>query len=102
MLHGEAIAIGMIAESYLSHKFADLQQEELNEICDFILSVYPSYKVDENSFDDLLAFMKNEQKNEDDKINFTLLNSIGTSTINYYCSEEEILESIKFYNNLIK
>lgn len=62
MLHGEAIAIGMIAESYLSHKFADLQQEELNEICDFILSVYPSYKVDENSFDDLLAFMKNDKK----------------------------------------
>lgn len=102
LLHGEAIAIGMIAESYLSYKFAGLAEDELNEICTFILSVYPAYKVDENSFDELIAYMKNDKKNEDDKINFTLLNSIGNSSINYYCSEDEILESIKFYNNLIK
>ncbi|POY35427.1 3-dehydroquinate synthase [Solitalea longa] len=102
LLHGEAIAIGMIAESWLSAQFAGLSDNELNEICKFILSVYPSYKVNEESFDDLIAYMKNDKKNEDDKINFTLLNAIGSSEINFSCSQEEILNSIIFYTNLIK
>ncbi|MCO4292344.1 3-dehydroquinate synthase [Solitalea sp. MAHUQ-68] len=102
LLHGEAIAIGMITESWLSAKHAKLSEAELTEICDFILSVYPTYKVNENSFDELISYMKNDKKNEADQINFTLLKAIGSSEINYTCSAEEILNSIRFYNNLIK
>ncbi|SMO79951.1 3-dehydroquinate synthase [Solitalea koreensis] len=100
--HGEAIAIGMICESWLSVKHSGLSQEEFKEIYDYILSVYPAYKVNEMAFAEIMAYMKNDKKNESDKINFTLLNSIGTSSINFYCEEDEIVESIKFYNGLIK
>ncbi|UKJ06644.1 3-dehydroquinate synthase [Solitalea lacus] len=102
LTHGEAIAIGMITESWLSAKHAGLSEDELKEIYDFILSVYPAYTVSEESFDELITYMKNDKKNEDDKINFTLLNTIGTSSINHSCTNEDILESIRFYNNLIK
>lgn len=100
LLHGEAIAIGMICESYLAHQNLGLTQQELDQIVQFILNLYGHYPLDQTAFDSFLDLMKNDKKNEDDQINFSLIDPIGTAVINQTASRLQIQESLQFYNKL--
>lgn len=100
LLHGEAIAIGFICEAYLSTKKNKLNKEELRDIVDSILSIYPSYKVNKSSYNELIDIMKNDKKNTAGKISFSLLNKIGSCDYDCYCSEEEIFKSLDFYSKI--
>ncbi len=102
ILHGEAIAIGMICESWLSHQHQKLTKKELDEISSFILQIFGHHLIQEIDFPKLLQLMQNDKKNEADQINFTLINPIGNSLINQTATEEEILESIRYYNGLVE
>lgn len=62
LTHGEAIAIGMICEAYLSHKNSTLTAEELEEIRQYISSVYPAYHIKEKSFAPLSVYMQSDKK----------------------------------------
>jgi len=97
LLHGEAIAIGMICEVYLSRKCKGLSSEELDEITSFIISVFNPKPVT-YPVKNLIALMKQDKKNKNEEINFTLLSCIGKAEINNSCTEELIEESIKFFN----
>lgn len=98
LTHGEAIAIGMICEAYLSHKNSTLTAEELAEIRLYISSVYPAYKIKEKSFDQLSVLMQSDKKNEHGNIMFSLLQSIGACAYNCRVSESDIRESLEYYN----
>jgi 3-dehydroquinate synthase len=100
LTHGEAIAIGMICEAYLSHKKAGLSLDELNEITTVINGLYPKYNIPESSFDDLLALMLKDKKNQNGQINCTLLTHIGQFSIDNICSRHELCESLKYYTSL--
>ncbi|AMP99839.1 3-dehydroquinate synthase [Pedobacter cryoconitis] len=98
LTHGEAIAIGMICEAYLSHKNSTLTAEELEEIRQYISKVYPAYKIKEKSFAQLSVFMQSDKKNEHGNVLFSLLQSIGKCTYNCRVSESDIVESLEYYN----
>ncbi|SDD42554.1 3-dehydroquinate synthase [Mucilaginibacter pineti] len=98
--HGEAIAIGMICESYLAHKKTGLSLDELNEIVKVLSDLYPRYTIQESSFDTLLAHMLKDKKNQGGKINCTLLTHIGQCNIDNICTEAELCESLLYYINL--
>jgi len=98
LTHGEAIAIGMICEAWLSQKNSTLSAEELEEIRTYISSVYPAYKIKEKSFEKLSVLMQSDKKNEHGNILFTLLESIGKCTYNCRVSESDIRESMEYYN----
>lgn len=99
LLHGEAIAIGFICESYLSAKDNGLSESELGEVQSTIFSYYPKYRI-EAPFEELLNIMQNDKKNQDGKINFSLLKSIGNCSTDTFCSKEDIKESINYYKSL--
>lgn len=98
LTHGEAIAIGMICEAWLSHKNSELSAEELAEVRTYISSVYPAYQIKEKSFDQLLSLMQSDKKNEHGNILFSLLEKIGKCTWNCRVSESDIRESMQYYN----
>jgi 3-dehydroquinate synthase len=98
--HGEAIAIGMICESYLAYKKTGLSLEELNEIVKVLSDLYPRYTIQESAFDTLLAHMLKDKKNQGGKINCTLLTHIGQCNIDNICTEAELCESLLYYINL--
>ena len=100
LTHGEAIAIGMVCEAYLSAKNCSLEADELEDISNYILSVYPKYNIKEKSFNTLLKLMQSDKKNEDGNIMFSLLDKIGHCTFNCHVTKEDILESLVYYNNL--
>jgi 3-dehydroquinate synthase len=100
ILHGEAVAIGLICESYISYLKKLIREEELIKIPEVVLSLFqlPKIKLEHNQ---LLKLMLQDKKNENNTINFTLLNGIGDSVINQTASSEEIIMSLDYYQTLI-
>ncbi len=99
LTHGEAIAIGMICEAYLSQRFCNLSAEELEDIKTYICSIYPQYTIIPESFDALLKLMQSDKKNEHGQILFSLLDSIGKCEYNCKVTEKDILDSLRYYNS---
>lgn len=102
LLHGEAIAIGMVCEAYLSYKFNNLEKSELDEIVSYLQSIYPSYQLNSAIYPELLDLMKNDKKNEGNKLGFALLRFIGDCDFNKFVEEDAIVESLDFYQTLTK
>lgn len=100
LLHGEAVAIGIICESFLSNRTTGLPMEEFKEISDFIFLKFKKYDLQPESFNELINLMKHDKKNEKEKINFTLLKKIGSGVINQTCSENDIYGSFRYYQQL--
>ena len=101
LTHGEAIAIGMICEAYLSKILRGLSDEELNDICQFILKIYGKYDIQSFDFQQLIALMRQDKKNDSAaNINFSLLPKIGTVEVNCIATEAEIEASLDFYKKL--
>lgn len=97
LLHGEAVAIGMICESYISQKKNLLSSEDLQEISEFIFSNFALPKIEKTAH--ILEFVKHDKKNTD-TLNFALLNGIGNFKIDVAVEEELIISSLNYYNGL--
>lgn len=97
LLHGEAIAIGMICESYLSFKKGYISLEECTHVKTYIHKLYGNKYKSLPPFDTLLDLMKHDKKNKSGNIHFSLLESIGKANYNQLCTEEEIRESLEWY-----
>lgn len=100
LLHGEAIAIGMICEAFLAFRHNGLSSEELEEITAYIRSIFPDYHLKADSYGDILEFMKNDKKNVNGNIGFALPAEIGKCDFNIYLANDQILESLNFYADL--
>src|SRR5690606_4073045 len=101
LLHGEAIVVGIIAESYLSHQIVGLTEEQLKEIVAVMKSYYHLHSIDNNKFHHLLELMKNDKKNTDDHINFTLLKEIGKGSVNHSADFSQIIDALNYYNSIL-
>jgi len=100
LTHGEAIAIGMICESWLSWKRTGLSEDELNEIVAVFTNLYPRYKIEAGCHGELYSLMQKDKKNHGAKINCSLISRIGESAIDNICTEEELCTSLQFYSSL--
>ncbi len=97
--HGEAIAIGMICEAYLSNHLLGLSKNDLKEISQYFMQRFPKY-AEKLSYNLLEDYLKNDKKNDAGQINFTLLKKIGKTKLDMHCSEELIQASLEFYSQL--
>ncbi len=100
LTHGEAIAIGMVCEGFLSAKYCNLTEDELKDLSSYIISIYPKYNIKEKSFDALIGLMQSDKKNEEGHILFSLLEKIGHCTFNCKVTDKDILASLNYYNSL--
>ena len=102
LLHGEAVAVGMVCEAWLSALKCGLDKSLLGEITSFILHTFRSVKLE--PFDDLrlVELMKHDKKNSRGKINFTLVSGIGEVQTDRQCTVEEIRKALRYYRERIK
>ena len=101
LLHGEAIALGMVCELYLSSSICGFDSRKLDSITDHILSLYKPVRLGQRIYDDLLSFMRHDKKNSDGNINFTLLLDIGDPIIDQNADEILIKEALGFYDDIV-
>lgn len=100
LLHGEAIALGMICEGFLSFQKVGFSFEELDRLTQMIFKVFGKVGFSEHELDPILDLCLQDKKNEGSTVMFSLLNSIGDCTYNIPVNREEILEAIHYYQNL--
>lgn len=94
IMHGSAVAYGMMAEAFLSEIKTGLKIEDLKYILEIIPKHLEPARVNEDMILDLIDYMKKDKKNEASEINFSLLNAIAEPAINIACTEEEISNAL--------
>ena len=99
ILHGYAVAYGMVCELMLSEMKLGLSHEAAKPVCDYINRQYGKYEFAETDFAELLELMTHEKKNGADGINFTLLPRLGEISINNIGSPDEITAVLNKYLN---
>ncbi len=97
LLHGEAIAIGMILESYISKEKGLLTNEEFHEIKYIITNLFDEHLITDNDVQAIQDLLIHDKKNEYGKVQFALLNGIGKIIINQSVENELIISSFKDY-----
>ena len=99
LLHGEAIAIGMILESYISKEKKLISENEYLEIKALINSLYEKVDFNDNDIQKIIDLLIFDKKNEFGTIQFALLDGIGKIKINQTSDNELITKSFIDYKN---
>lgn len=93
--HGESIALGMLCESWISYKTNGLSKNNYQEIMSFLKKYYSMIEINKCDLNKIINIMKYDKKNKKNKINFSLLKSIGNCSYNYNVKDKLIKESFK-------
>ena len=97
VLHGYAVAFGLIAELYLATTQTDFPTERMRQTVNFIRAYYGSIPITCNDYPELIELMHHDKKNRGNEINVTLLGGIGDIRIDQTITEEDIKEALDFF-----
>ena len=98
LTHGEAIAIGMIAECYISSKLLNFPDHEVATLKELILTIYGRFSILQDDFEGILTYLIHDKKNVGGQLNFVLLNQLEDTKIDCKVSNDLIVESMHYYN----
>ena len=96
VLHGYAVAWGLVCELYLSVVKMGFPTERMRQVVRFIFDNYGRMPISCNDYPTLIELMTHDKKNVAGKINFTLLGAVGDIRINQTATKEEIEETLDF------
>ncbi len=99
LLHGEAIAVGMILESYISLHKGLISSEEYDQIKSTIKTIFDDIEFVENDIEPILELLIHDKKNEYGSIQFALIEGIGKIIINQSVENELILKAFNDYKS---
>ena len=99
LLHGEAIAVGMILESYISLKKQLISPSEYHQIKATLKSIYEDIIFNETDMNPIIDLLVHDKKNEYGAIQFALIETIGKIKINQLVENELILEAFEDYKS---
>ncbi len=97
LTHGEAIAIGMVCEAFISSEILNFSKDKLKEIKEAIVTIYGKVEILEADFSAIMELMKHDKKNIGGEINFVLLNDYEDFKIDCKVSNKLIKESLEYY-----
>jgi len=97
LLHGYAVAYGLVVELYLSVVKAGMPTSLLRQVTAFVRQHYGQAPITCNDYPRLLQLMRHDKKNTGRDIVFTLLADVGKPVINQTATEDEILEALDYY-----
>jgi 3-dehydroquinate synthase len=97
LLHGEAIAAGMICEAFISYQRKMIDQKTLENIEEFIFSVYGKANIKEADIEPIIALTAQDKKNKGKEIRFSLLEEAGKCGYDISVSKGEMRKAIEYY-----
>tara|TARA_R110002111_G_scaffold126253_4_gene190811 strand:+ start:1570 stop:2637 length:1068 start_codon:yes stop_codon:yes gene_type:complete len=98
LLHGEAIAVGMVLACYISTELTGFPKEKTLEIKALFTNYYGKVSIDESEYATIIELLKYDKKNNHGNINFVLLESIGNTKMDCLVDEHVIIDAFKFYD----
>lgn len=102
LLHGEAVAIGMICEAWLSWRMDLLERDAYDRIAEQLLALYKPYQFDSAENHRLLELMRNDKKNNAGQFRFTLLTAIGEAKVDVHVTASQVQEALEHYRLLVR
>ena len=96
MFHGECVAIGTAAASYLSWKQGSISEKDLVYICEGLKEFGLPVRTDGLSAGEVLKATKSDKKMDAGSIKFVLLRHIGDAFVDRTLTDEELLEAIRW------
>lgn len=96
MSHGECVAIGTTAASYLSWKQGLISEKDLVYICEGLKEFGLPVRTDGLSAEEVLKATKSDKKMDAGSIKFVLLRHIGDAFVERTLTDEELLEAIRW------
>jgi len=100
VLHGEAIAVGLITEGYIAKNNGLLTQQDFTNICDYVLKIYGKVKFENDELDSIAQLTLQDKKNKGNRILCVLLNGIGSAKWDCEITLESVKESLSFYRTI--
>lgn len=100
ILHGEAIAIGLIAEGFIANNRKMLNDEDFKSINNYIVSIFGKINLKENQINESAVLALQDKKNKENRILCVLLNGIGTAQWDCEISIDEVKSALTFYSTL--
>lgn len=97
LFHGEAIAIGMICEAYLSYVKGHLSETDLRSVTSFLKTVYGKASIPNSVFNDIIELTKQDKKNQYGEIQFALIGPLGQCKFDVSISPEEMYSALVYY-----
>lgn len=97
VLHGYAVAWGLVCELYLSAKRVGFPTDKLHQTMAFVRDTYGTFPFTCKHYDRLYELMTHDKKNTAGQVNFTLLGDVGDIRINQTATREEIMDVLDFY-----
>ena len=94
LLHGEAIALGMRVEAFLSEEHLLLDAQARHSIDAFLAETYPSYPLNQEGVDKVINYMKADKKRDREAFNFTLLPEIGQADTDVQLSKDDVVKGL--------
>lgn len=95
--HGEAVAAGIVCESFISNQQCDLAKNELDDIVATVFSNFYPLKLRRDYLPEIIDLIRQDKKTTYGKTGFTLLNGIGKAIYDQAVSKELIEMSLNFY-----
>lgn len=97
LLHGEAIAAGMICEAFVGFRKGFITQKELAEIEEFIFSVYGIATIQAEDVEEIIALTAQDKKNKGKEVRFSLLEGIGKCGFDIAINAKEMKDALAYY-----
>ena len=95
LLHGEAVATGMVLETYLSYAYGHVSQADCDDVRSTVLRLYT--KQDLPAIEQLLPLMLKDKKNKNGIIRFSLLGAMGEGIYDQQVEEKYIEQALEYY-----
>lgn len=99
ILHGEAVAAGIIMEAWIAVQRGMLSSEELEEITVFIKRLYPKLHLNDVAIAEISTLAMQDKKNRDGKILCVLLDGIGKAKWDCEITPDEIRQALAYYRD---
>ena len=101
LLHGESVAIGMIAEGYLSYKLCGFKKADLDHLIGYMRTTYSSFEISQKDIPAISKLCLHDKKNVGEIINCTLLRDIGKAAYDIPITMTHVHDALMFYSQVI-
>lgn len=97
LLHGEAIAIGMIMECFISSELLQFPKDDLEHITNVFNKIFPKITIEDSDHEAIIDLLKYDKKNEHGNINFVLLEAIGKPKVDCLVDNDLLIKAFEYY-----
>ncbi len=97
LLHGEAIAAGMIMEAYLAYRKKMIDLQTLEQVEEFIFSVYGKVDLKMTDVAEVIQLAQQDKKNRGGELRFSLLTGLGSCGYDIKITPGEVQQAIAYY-----